>query len=82
MGALIHFFPPNFVRVTNFSGVRWCNVKEIGIDRQHALVVQVRYIESCLWSLGSSCTLSHSHLHLGTASQLLSRQTKGEGATE
>ena len=39
MGALIHFFPPNFVRVTNFSGVSWCNVKEIGIDRQHALVL-------------------------------------------
>ena len=73
---LIHFFPPNFVRVTNFPGISLGNVKEIGIDRQQRALVSLRHIRSCLWSLGSAP--ARMQLHLGAASQLLSRQTKRE----
>ena len=80
MGALIHFFPPNFVRVTNFPGISLGNVKEIGIDRQQRALVRLRHTKLFVvsWECGAP---ARSQLHLGAASQLLSRQTKGERET-
>ena len=80
---LIHFFPPNFVRVTNFPGISLGNVKEIGIDRQQRALVSLRHIRSCLWSLGSAVhPLAVASWGSQPASQLLSRQTKGERERE